>query len=248
MKYTNSTAGKIYNEMTDLYLDEQLDNLERNVENLRLKIKKTSIFTRLQEIGISPGTETAEKIALNLPPNSILIYHKSGDAVAMYPERTGLLVVTKGDDQGRVDFKFKLFDREFTSFYDAWRGTTELWSNWSEIVLKKNGVIECTSFGKSGTSINMLSSLDGNGKNLGWSGSKFKQVSCEAVYADNITGRIDYSNVLNTPYGGQRTRITQKHLEPGYFYFNNILNKPLWWTGENWVDAFGEVIKEGLND
>lgn len=25
-------------------------------------------------------------------------------------------------------------------------------------------------------------------------------------------------------------------------YFDTTINKPIWWTGDNWVDALGEIV------
>ena len=59
--------------------------------------------------------------------------------------------------------------------------TPTVWSN----TIYNNGLIECNSLGGYTYSvISMKASLDGNGYNLGYSGSRFQQLSCKNVYAD----------------------------------------------------------------
>lgn len=269
MKYTNSTADKIYNKLYDCFLDEELDKMERNVEMLRLKMDKCNLITDLNKMGIKPGEETADRIALNMPPNSILIYHKMGDPVEFYPQRTGLLIVTKGVDQGRVSFEYRLFETIYYGFYDAWRGEgVELWSGWMEVAIKKNDVLIAPII-KGTKAVNQItfeSGINGNGMNLGWSESKFKQLSCENVYCDNLyvknpqpTTMLRSARMLSTDnietneqegkikitdYIVQNINYSVEPFNPkiGQSYFNTTYNKPLWWTGEKWVDGFGKEM------
>lgn len=180
--YTNSTAGTTFNQMTNNFVDTDIDYLYRNVEQLKKQVGQANILYDLKAIGITPGTETAKTIALNMPANSILIYHKSGVAVPFYPERTGLLIVTKGLDESRVDFKFSIFRNLYIGFYDSLRGIeNELWSGWNK-------------------------------------------VSTALVYSE------------------ETRKLNQNTSSIGDTYFDTTLNKPLWFNGNDWVDALGNKI------
>ena len=240
-KYTNSTTSKVFNEITGNFLDTDLDFLDRGLEKVRKQIEGISIFTELHQIGITRGTETIEKIVNNLPSNSILIYHKYGDAIPIYPQRTGLLVVIKGLDNSRVKFSYSANDYFYVGFYDNLRMSNDFWSGWKKIITSSNGIFDidkvvCRAFGNGGTTI-MHNSLDGNGKNLGWSRSKFKQVVSENGYFD----RIEVNDPIVVGGAGLYKNVTEPIV--GMSYFDTEISKPLWYNGSNWVDCNGNIIK-----
>lgn len=194
MKYTNSTAGSTYNENHKQFIDTTLDLLDRNVENLRNQLAGVKIITKMEQIGIPRDTETIKLICENMPPNSIMIYHKYGDKVDMYPERTGLLTVIKGMDKSRVQFTFTGFDFYYRGFYDFLRGPgTEFWSGWRKMVESGSNEIKTNYINSlDGRPIIFNVSIDGNGKNLGWAGSRFEQVVAKNGYFDRleVNGKI----------------------------------------------------------
>lgn len=241
IKYTNSSMGTSYNEVVGEYSDILYDKLDRLTEHLRLKIKGIGgIFTKLEDIGIETGTETIDKIVQNLPSKSILIHHKYGEHLDMYPQRTGLLVVIKGNDETRISFQYHNAIGMWIGFYDKLVSPNPLWSGWNEIVKTDKGILNvdkvvCRAFGD-GKSTLMHNSLDGNGKNLGWSGSRFLQVCSQYGYFDKIELKeplVVAPTIFRKELGGASI---------GMSYFDTELKKPIWFDGEKWVDSQGNTV------
>lgn len=194
VKYTNSTAGTSYNEYQEQFVDTQLYMQDRNIEGIRNRLSAMTFMTSIRELGLTQDTETIESIVQNMPPNSMLIYHKYGDKINAYPERTGLLTVTKGLDQSRIQFTFTGFEFFYRGFYDSLRGAgMEFWSGWRKMVESGNDVklsantVNTKYLGTDdGRPIVVNVSIDGNGKNLGYSESKFEQVVAKKAYFDQL--------------------------------------------------------------
>ena len=240
-KYTNSTQGTSYNEIMGEYADKLFDKNDRLVEHLRLKLEGIGgIYTSLEKIGIQTGTETLDGIVQNLPSRSILIHHKYGEHLDLYPQRTGLLIVVKGNDESRISFQFFNANGMWVGFYDSLVAPNPLWSGWKQLTLADNGVLTvdkvvCRAFGD-GTSTLMHNSLDGNNKNLGWSQSRFKQVCSENAYFD----RVELQHppvVVNGTFRKEKGVATT-----GMSYYDTELKKPIWFNGENWVDIQGNPV------
>lgn len=187
MKYTNSTAGSTYNENHKQFIDTTLDLLDRNVEYMRKQTSGFTLINQMEQIGIKRDTETIKLICENMPNYSIMIYHKYGEKIDAYPERTGLLTVIKGGDKSRVQFTFTGYDFFYRGFYDNLRGGNDLWSGWRKMIESKDGSVVIDSLKSSdGRPILLNVSIDGNGKNLGWSESRFEQVVAKKGYFDRI--------------------------------------------------------------
>lgn len=192
--YTDSNTRKGYDEYHGQWLDTMIDVMDRNIEGTRVQLSGVTFMTKMEHLGIGQDTETIKSIVDNMPPHSILIYHKYGQQVAMYPERTGLLTVIKGMDKSRVQFSFTGFEFYYRGFYDNLRGEgEEFWSGWRRMIesgkddtLWANRVQTHYLNSKDGRPIILQVSLDGNGQNLGYSGSKFEQVVAKNGYFDKL--------------------------------------------------------------
>jgi len=53
---------------------------------------------------------------------------------------------------------------------------------------------------------------------------------------DNFT-----QNITIPPSGTTANRPTER-LEVGQYYFDTTLNRPIYWTGTNWINAAGTVV------
>ena len=91
---------------------------------------------------------------------------------------------------------------------------TPSYHNHSGDVLKPDTLV-CRAFGN-GSSTIMHNSLDGNGKNLGWSGSKFNQVSANVIWGDagsvsdmKFKENIHYINSPKTTTHNTTTGVTK---------------------------------------
>ena len=109
-----------------------------------------------------------------------------------------------------VDLKAKDGIRlQSNTYFDYISGTRIYAENISVGSLIYSDTVDCRAFGNGG-SILMHSSLDGNNKNLGYSGSKFNQVSAKAVWGDTGSWSdkrtkeniryLDNENVVDTKY------------------------------------------------
>ena len=95
------------------------------------------------------------------------------------------------------------------TYYEYLSGTRIYAENISVGSLIYSDTVNCRAFGNGG-SILMHSSLDGNNKNLGYSGSKFNQVSAKAIWGDTGSWSdkrtkeniryLDNENVVDTKY------------------------------------------------
>lgn len=239
-KFTYSNAGYTFSEINQENVDSLLYYLDRTLELLRTQHKQT-VFTDLSQLGIGYNTETIEKIVKELPKNSTVIHHKHGDVVDMYPQRTGMLTVTKGLDTSRVEFTFRNFDGVWMGFYDAFRGEgLQLWSGWKKIGTTSDGggssstdlLITKGIKTPDGSALNLQSSIDGNNKNLGYSGSRFLQINA-------VNGYFDTVEVKNPVVV---TGSTRESTTKGAYMFDENLGKPIWYNGTKWIDAMGNTV------
>jgi hypothetical protein len=53
---------------------------------------------------------------------------------------------------------------------------------------------------------------------------------------------IDAINTLSTPSAGITAARPSTGLQVGQFYFDTTINRPIWWTGSNWINAAGTVV------
>jgi hypothetical protein len=53
---------------------------------------------------------------------------------------------------------------------------------------------------------------------------------------------IDVINTLSTPSAGITAARPSTGLQVGQFYFDTTINRPIWWTGSNWINAAGTVV------
>lgn len=243
-QYTNSSGGKSINKMYDTYIDKQIYYIDRVLEVLRLNSRIT-MFTNITQIGIEYNKESYYNIAENLPPNSILVYNKWGDQTDFYPEgqRAGLLTVKKAEDMSRVEFTYTNYNGMWIAFYDELRtnNASENWSGWTKVGGGGSGGTGTTTFERinikglghpENGSILLHAPIDGNNKNLGWSGSRFEQVVAKNGYFDKIEVT---KPVIVT---GTRGNSEQK----GAYIFDETLGKPIWYNGTHWVDAMGNKV------
>jgi hypothetical protein len=49
-------------------------------------------------------------------------------------------------------------------------------------------------------------------------------------------------NTLSTPSSGTTALRPTTSLQVGQFYFDTSINRPIWWTGTNWINAAGTVV------
>lgn len=131
IKYTNSSTDKVIDRYEKSTLDDILEMMDRRIRLLERKYKDSSIFTKLEQINVKLADINAEFVATKMPPYGTLIYHKEGDAVSFFPERTGLLVVTKGMSNLRCDFKFSSTSGLWHGFYDDL--AEPKWSGWRKL-------------------------------------------------------------------------------------------------------------------
>ena len=60
---------------------------------------------------------------------------------------------------------------------------------------------------------------------------------------DTANGQtIDAINTLSTPSAGITAARPSTSLQVGQFYFDTTINRPIWWTGTNWINAAGTVV------
>lgn len=131
-KYTNSTVDCVFNKESGNFLDIDMDLIQSDINDIKDKIKKTSFFYNLDDIGLNEGNETIEEIAENIPQTSILIYHKFYEKGnnSIYPKGTGLLQVTKGLNTNRVKFEFINNEGYWIGFYS---NVDVAWSGWKMV-------------------------------------------------------------------------------------------------------------------
>ena len=79
--------------------------------------------------------------------------------------------------------------------------------------------------------------IDGFPSKIG-GGYEHKMV-CGLVTNDGIRNLF----IQEFPHGATNTRfIYENNGYAGFLYFDTTLNKPIWWTGTNWVDASGAIV------
>lgn len=96
------------------------------------------------------------------------------------------------------------------TYYEYLSGTRIYAENISVGSLIYSDTVNCRAFGSNGGAILMHGNLDGNNKNLGWSESKFNQVSAKAIWGDTGSWSdkrtkeniryLDNENVVDTKY------------------------------------------------
>lgn len=127
---------------------------------------RLSLYTSLEQIGITVGSETMEAIALALPNNSILEASCGGDnngaadgtgfpVISGSALRYGILRVSKIGGYDRVSFEFRvkeLASRLFAGFYSS----TDGWSGWKKVYTEgsKPTASEVGAFPVSGGNVN----------------------------------------------------------------------------------------------
>ncbi len=60
------------------------------------------------------------------------------------------------------------------------------------------------------------------------------------IYVDREKRNFDGSNITDVGLSSQRP--TGKGVSKGFQFYDLNLNKPIWWTGTNWVDATGATV------
>lgn len=127
---------------------------------------RLSLYTSLEQIGVTVGSETMETIALALPNNSILEASCGGDnngaadgsafpVVSGAALTSGILRVSRIGSYDRVSFEFRVKEaagRLFVGFYSS----TDGWSGWKKVYTEgsKPTASEVGAFPVSGGNVN----------------------------------------------------------------------------------------------
>lgn len=138
------------------------DTLGATHDELKLlkKTRKLNVFTSLEDLGLTSGTETINDIVFNLPPHSMLIFSKRGGYGndSIYPATAGSVTITKLLNNGRVSFEFDredaLYRGYYNDFYDSapftgWvrmnKGIISVYSSLAHLGLNSNSFSSFTS-------------------------------------------------------------------------------------------------------
>ena len=59
---------------------------------------------------------------------------------------------------------------------------------------------------------------------------------------NNINVNVSGTKTANNKHRGTTEERPTIGILPGFMYFDTTLGKPIWWNGENWVDATGATV------
>lgn len=104
--------------------------------NKLMEMFRIRTYTSLEQIGLTEGSETIEKIASKLPNTSMLVTITNSNNAAIYPSTNGVLEVSRYDSN-RVVFRWTQKDSGST-FIGSFTNNT--WSGWNKLSVEFNSL------------------------------------------------------------------------------------------------------------
>lgn len=201
----NSKSTTVVDNLESTSPTDALSANQGRVLNEALEQFSTATLNSLEEIGLTPGSETIASIAAAMPDNSELTATITAANAQIYPQTAGILSVKKKDNSNVVfEFNVRSIAQRYIGTYDI--TATPAFSDW-KLVLTGNEVVDnltstATNLPLSANQGRVLFQSVSNGKSLVASAITDKGVATEATasfqtMADNV-GQISTSSIFDS--------------------------------------------------